>query len=71
MVCWAVWNYLPEKVLMLTKYAPTELFARFRRLNAMFAEIGRPLYRASLEEWDDAQESRRDALAMLGESHSR
>ena len=35
MACWAVWTYLPEKVLLLTKYTPTELFARFRRLNAM------------------------------------
>ena len=66
MACWAVWTYLPERVLMLTKYTPTKMFARFRRLNAMFADIGRPLYRASFEEWDTAQEARRDVLAMLG-----
>ncbi|KAH9928018.1 cytochrome P450 [Epithele typhae] len=61
----ATWPYLTWPVLKLTKYTPTKLYTRFRRVNRMFENIGRPLYKAGLDTWDASQEKRRDAMSLL------
>ena len=63
----ATWPYLPAPLLRLTKYTPTALYGRLRRLNAMFADVGRPLYKSNAEEWDGSREERRDVMSVLSE----
>ena len=60
-----MWPYLPESVLKLSKYVPTRLYSRLRNLNKMFADIGRPLYKASADQWDGSRSEKRDALSIL------
>ena len=68
MLLWrAVWPYLPAPILNLTKYTPTPLYRRLRKLNAMFEDIGRPLYKMNAQEWDSSREGKRDALSVLSE----
>ena len=68
MLLWrAVWPYLPTPILNLTKYTPTPLYRRLRKLNAMFEDIGRPLYKMNAQEWDSSREGKRDALSVLSE----
>ena len=46
---------------MLTKYVPTAFYKRLRALNDMFADIGRPLYKSTANEWDGSRSEKRDA----------
>ena len=61
----ATWPYLPAALLNLMKYTPTALYGRLRRLNALFEEVGRPLYKASAEDWDGSREEKRDVMSVL------
>ncbi|KAH9935130.1 PAH-inducible cytochrome P450 monooxygenase PC-PAH 4 [Epithele typhae] len=65
---WALFTLLPERILLLTKHTPAAAFARFRRLNASFAAIGRPIYREGVaaDAWESGDRTaRRDVLSVL------
>ena len=62
-----MWQYFPEIVLKATKYTPAKIYARLRKLNAMFADIGRPLMKSTIEGWDDSRNDKRDVLSVLSE----
>ena len=61
----ATWPYLPKPLLELTKYVPTAFYKRLRNLNHMFADIGRPLYKSTVNDWDGSRSEKRDALSVL------
>ncbi|KAI0755301.1 cytochrome P450 [Daedaleopsis nitida] len=60
-----IWPYLPASILNLTKYTPTHVFSRFRRLNQLFIDIGTPLYSSNASDGPAVREGKKDVMSVL------
>ena len=64
----AVWPYVPSALLALTKYTPARIYTRYRRLNAEFERVGKPLYHSNAMDASDglaARSGKKDVMSVL------
>ena len=64
----SLWQYLPSSILKLTRFTPSRVYARCRRMNAAFAKIGQPLYFSNAGEPLASREGKKDLMSVLRES---
>ena len=64
----SLWQYLPSSILKLTRFTPSRVYARCRRMNAAFAKIGQPLYFSNAGEPLASREGKKDLMSVLGAS---
>ncbi len=62
-----LWQYMPNALLMLTKYTPGHNFSRFRRLNAEFERVAKPLFHSNTTLGLASREAKKDVMSMLSE----
>ncbi len=71
MVYRALWPYVPDALLALTKYTPGRIYSRYRGLNAEFEKIGKPLYHSNNVDGLSSREGKKDVMSVLSESCNR
>ncbi|KAI0706655.1 PAH-inducible cytochrome P450 monooxygenase PC-PAH 4 [Earliella scabrosa] len=61
----SLWQYLPSSILKITRFTPSRVYARCRRMNAAFAKIGQPLYFSNAGEPLASREGKKDLMSVL------
>ena len=63
-----MWNYLPDRLLELTKYTPTRQYSRLRYTNKIFTGVASQLLaeRNDKSEFTEKASSSKDVMSILG-----